>query len=642
MLVTLIVKLAWWVLREPQRAIESAVIFLALAYSGLLSWIVWIGGVWMGKGVESVKMVIPVEYLPPPPVLPPPPTYHERIIQLSATIPWPEEGIVYAGAIALSMLAAVLLVFQCLRFRVLRRMSYRLRGIKFEAMMEGSELMNGKEIPACQVEIWTPGLLCSSFQGYGIRVNNFLVVPTHVLRNCTQVLLGGKESVVVSSKPIASRLNSDVSYIMVSEETWSRLGVAKAKMAKKMMPVLVSCTGRNGTSSGMLRMSSVKGMVTYLGSTVPGMSGAAYYVSNVVHGIHSGVAGAVNIGVTAQLITTELKAMVSIKGESPIGNEADQDVHMIRGKVKGWKSEDLEQDALNAWEAGEEDWAFEDELDYDIDLGYDDDDYWDRLYQREEERREVDAWWEELEDKMADKAYGESVIKTPMAREFALRWFTSLPKEGKQRAVKEMSRAMKVKSKVVKFKGQSEDSQPVRVVVDQKEFSAADTRVRVAALEKKVETLTKGLLELREKVSEFEKRPPVQPPVSTSVAPEPGRLVCGLERADGKKCNRSFLTRAALEQHRNASHTFQGESALKEDSQKIVKTTKDGNFLVKRSGRANGTSWPRRSPGGKNSSQFTAVAASQRRMETYLKELCDFLRTSPRNTAGPSSDTQQN
>lgn len=602
----------------------------------------------MGKGVERVKVVIPEEYLPPIPPPPPRQTYQDRIIQFSASIPWPEGETVFAGVIAMSLLVVIYFLVQTMRLRFLRRMSYRLRGIKFEAMMEGSELMSGKEIPACQVEIWTPGLLCSSFQGYGIRVNSFLVVPTHVLRNCTQVLLRGKESIVVSSKPIPSRINSDVSYIMVSEETWSRLGVAKARMAKKMAPVLVSCTGKNGTSSGMLRMSNVKGMVTYLGSTVPGMSGAAYYVANMVYGIHSGVAGAVNIGVTSQLITTELKAIVSIKGESPIGNEADQDVHIVRGKLKGWKSEDLEQDALHAWAADDDDWAFEDEMDYDVDLRYDeDDDYWDRLYQREEEKKEVDEWWAELEERMDDRVYGENMMKTPMAREFALRWFASLPKEGQKRAVKDL---VKKTNRVVKFKGQNETTCSVSATVDQKEFGAADLRVRVAALDKKVEVLAREVVELKKQqqttAQQLQERvsptAQPQPTVVTPVAVTPERFVCGMDKADGKKCNKSYLTRGALNQHRCASHSFQGESALKEDSVKIVKTTKEGNFLGKRSGRANGKSWPKRSPGGRNYSQFMGVVESQKRMETSLRELCDILRANQMNMAGPSSDITQN
>lgn len=259
-----------------------------------------------------------------------------------------------------------------------RRLVWRFRGIQYESMRPGSQFFP-KEIPRFQVEIHEAGLLCGTFSGYGVRVNNFLVVPTHVVRGLTEILLvGPKGKLYLTSSPLKSRQHSDVSYYQISMEQWTRIGVSKAPGAKPISALQhVNCCGKEGASSGFLRKSSTKGVLTYTGSTVPGMSGAAYHDGLNWFGMHTGAALEENVGVYAGLIMAEIECMYvdvtemeSRKGGLAGSGKFSEEVAKRVVKATGWNDASLKEDALRAWSAEEPGWAAEEEFNWNADLNF--------------------------------------------------------------------------------------------------------------------------------------------------------------------------------------------------------------------------------------------------------------------------------
>lgn len=249
----------------------------------------------------------------------PEPTIQERVQHVIEG--W--EPTVVASYLAITIVGFLLCVM------VLKKSRYlvmKAQGIHFEAMVPGSEFQKGG-IPNCQVEILSYGLLVKEFVGYGIRVGEMLVLPNHVyqtVKNKGDVLLQGtdpqgkKKIVSISVEPFKSKIHPDVAYIPLTSQTWALLGTSKAKLATTMRRGLVQCAGRNGVVLGNICESPQSlGMVIFGGSTVPGMSGAAYMVSNNVHGMHIGHIGMHNTGVSSLLIAAEMEKL--FVGESSGG-----------------------------------------------------------------------------------------------------------------------------------------------------------------------------------------------------------------------------------------------------------------------------------------------------------------------------------
>lgn len=252
--------------------------------------------------------------------------------------------------------------------RILRRLGYavmRLRGVQFEAMRGGS-LFQIAKTPRGQVAIMTPGLLVDSHVGYGIRVGDVLVVPTHVISGLRDALLsyGGIKVVLSLNSFQNSKAIPDVTYVYLREEVWAKLQCPKASIYSKVFNkgMFAVCTGIEGASTGMMNKSSSIGMLTYGGSTVPGMSGAGYCVANVFYGMHTGVVLNTNIGVSMALIAMELKKMVSGEASHDFSEQHYHDEDLAR-KVKQWTTENLQG-------AVDRSWLDDEEIDWNADLDF--------------------------------------------------------------------------------------------------------------------------------------------------------------------------------------------------------------------------------------------------------------------------------
>lgn len=241
----------------------------------------------------------------------PEPTVQEKIIQVI-------EG--WDPVVATSYLVLAVTGF-LLASVLLRKSKYfvmKAQGIHFEAMVPGSHFQKG-EVPSCQLEVCCYGILSNEFVGYGIRVGEFLVLPYHVYLTAASkgnVLLRGtnpqgKTTVVaVTMEPFKSKVHPDVAYLPLSATTWSLLGTSKARLATNLKRGLVQCAGKHGVVLGNICESTQSmGMVVFGGSTVPGMSGAAYMVANSVHGMHIGHIGTHNTGVSSLLLNIEMEKL---------------------------------------------------------------------------------------------------------------------------------------------------------------------------------------------------------------------------------------------------------------------------------------------------------------------------------------------
>nr|QVG74744.1 hypothetical protein 1 [Virus sp.] len=247
------------------------------------------------------------------------------------------QPLVVVGVVVASIVVALLVRRSR---RPVRRAIMRLRGVSLEAMREGSDFRAGDQ-PKFQVAILRPGLLSDSHYGYGIRVGSFLVTPEHVVAGMPEIILSanGNKVQVPTVPMLRSRAFSDLVYIKVNDIAWSRLAVKTAVLSQKTMAtnLFVSVYGQKGVSSGLLSKSQMVGLLVYQGSTVPGMSGAAYTVGNAVYGIHCGVVANENMGVASLLLATELKRyMVGEASE----DFAAQDIWKSQPK-KTWDSSDV-------------------------------------------------------------------------------------------------------------------------------------------------------------------------------------------------------------------------------------------------------------------------------------------------------------
>lgn len=197
--------------------------------------------------------------------------------------------------------------------RYVRRTILWLRGVKgfsYEAIKPGSEFMPGRW-PAWQVPLYHLGTFHNSFIGFGFRYGEVLVLPRHVydLIPDGEMVVGGTgyfDGYLVRTAPVDGA-HSDLLYIPLAPEIWASLGVKAASLSRDMgRPVNVQCGGLSGYSMGILRKCPTQvGMVSYSGSTEPGMSGATYYALGHVYGMHIGCMNGDNMGISSQFIAAD-------------------------------------------------------------------------------------------------------------------------------------------------------------------------------------------------------------------------------------------------------------------------------------------------------------------------------------------------
>nr|QPZ88398.1 hypothetical protein [Soybean thrips sobemo-like virus 4] len=208
----------------------------------------------------------------------------------------------------------------------LKPLAWRCRGVRFESMRHGSRFSAGK-IPDYQVAVLEPGIFGDKHIGYGLRVNEeYLVAPFHVIGDRDVVVLAGKNGkTAIAPSVVKSKLTPDVCYVTVGSQTFSRIG-ATTLVASSTTGGVGNCAGQEGTSAGLLRKTPVRGALLYEGSTIPGMSGAAYTQTGRVVGMHHGTLShdGYNFGTAIETIMLE---MPFITGKRRL--ESSEDVHVL-------------------------------------------------------------------------------------------------------------------------------------------------------------------------------------------------------------------------------------------------------------------------------------------------------------------------
>lgn len=252
-----------------------------------------------------------------------------------------------------------------------KRAIQRMRGIQFEAVREGSMFRSGP-IPAFQVAFMQAGLLMDKHIGYGIRYGDYLVIPRHVLEEGGEVLQQGllsgpKGKVLASWSVVQSRALDDLVYCYIDPRIWSQLGASKAKLADKFRPCHAVCSGEQGQTTGRLSKSPISWLITYSGSTVPGMSGAPYVMQGQVQGIHQGNSGRYNMGIAASLIVFEMKKICLPESSEDLGQGATARPRFFNtDDNRLWQEETMAETLADRW--ADDDWALGADIDYHRDL----------------------------------------------------------------------------------------------------------------------------------------------------------------------------------------------------------------------------------------------------------------------------------
>nr|QPF47209.1 hypothetical protein [Skokie sobemo-like virus] len=247
----------------------------------------------------------------------------------------PEMGVVLISGLITSYASYRLLKsLKRFAFKTVRR----IRGIQYESMQAGSGFRLA-DIPDYQVAVKRLGLFADSLMGFGCRFNDFLVMPKHVLEVdgslVKEVLLVSKKAkVLISLNIIPSAQVDDLVYCYLTPKEWSMLAVSKGKWSARTVDTHVSCTGMEGQSVGIVSRSDVRWQLHYTGSTLPGMSGAAYEtngVSGQIMGIHQGACGSWNVGWASSLIVAEGSRIAKPESSEDLGA-----VPFINNPKKGW------------------------------------------------------------------------------------------------------------------------------------------------------------------------------------------------------------------------------------------------------------------------------------------------------------------
>ncbi|QKI29246.1 hypothetical protein 1 [Teucrium fruticans sobemo-like virus] len=276
--------------------------------------------------------------------------------------------------------------------------------------MAGSILENHKGVHPSQVAITVSGAFgfINEHVGYGIRMGDVLVVPAHVLRDAarakSRIFLeshkGCKEEMPVDVA-VWSQKVSDVAYLFLTNDVWSRLQTSKARVPRthKAAPIAY-CSGNGKTSVGSVKVSNTPFLMNYTGSTIPGMSGAPYTVARddgIVLAMHLGGAVHANMGVSSHLLMAEthfLTKQMKLKPESAtsLKKTVTPKVKPQRRKIlvkesammqevfidnyldrygRRWDMKQLDLDDFD--DGGVESWAYVNEpVDYNAQLNFDD------------------------------------------------------------------------------------------------------------------------------------------------------------------------------------------------------------------------------------------------------------------------------
>jgi len=184
--------------------------------------------------------------------------------------------------------------------------------IQPESMVVGSNFTSvpRSKVPKVQAGVYSveeSGRL-RSYLGVATRINDWLIVPTHVIVAHEIVAIISNTPEPIAHKFDANKfepIEGDLSAMRMAESSFSKLGLTKAAISILDGPSVVSVTSTTKdpeVSFGtLINDPKVFGYVIFRGSTKGGFSGAAYMVGKQVAGIHLG-GGVMNYGISASYI----------------------------------------------------------------------------------------------------------------------------------------------------------------------------------------------------------------------------------------------------------------------------------------------------------------------------------------------------
>lgn len=501
------------------------------------------------------------------------------------------EASVYRWEI-LFVLTTVVLSVACMRMMssTLLRVALRMRGFRMESVRDGSTFVKGKP-PSCQVEILDAGIWNDTFVGCGIRVNNYLVVPRHVIEQVERPIIQGSKSKILKPKVyIPSEVIGDLAYMYLAVDEWAALGVQAARPSR-VDTGTATCTGRMGTSVGYLRKMPQLGVVSYTGSTVPGMSGAAYMTGTQVCGVHAGDGGSDNVGFAIGAILADLAMLV--RNESSEDFHADEMITFNRLNSKStkgadWTRDDLKTAAKSAWGGASMNTG---KFDYSTHLKT-----WDDLLAG-------DNWYDELEGEAIKPAQSCLAAKALSNVDNILQIMTEMTPEARK-ALASTATAYVAASGEKKIIGQSDSPVEVNLgpTYQDSMFSSLTKRIDTSQnvlvnVRDRVEKLEKCMVEVTGDVSalwsKFKENP-----VEKASPISKRHIRCGFVKKDGNTCNKMFGSDEAVVVHRATSHSAlqmepvyksttvpltRPESAFGADVRSPVKQEKQAAFLEKSS-----------------------------------------------------------
>jgi len=205
-----------------------------------------------------------------------------------------------------------------------------------ESLVPGNPLTEGQKTPSCQVQVALKKGQTLWIVGSGVRVEDYLVMPTHNAHVGYELwLVTPRAQIRVGTKEELS-LAADASAYQVPASDWAQLGVGQAKFGKvgpRDQVKIVSSVDNKG-SFAILERTDGMGRVHYHGSTIPGFSGAVYMKGAQAVGMHTH-GGAQGGGYELLYLWARLKAVLRQMPE-------DSGEFFMSEMRSGFRFEDLE------------------------------------------------------------------------------------------------------------------------------------------------------------------------------------------------------------------------------------------------------------------------------------------------------------
>lgn len=221
-----------------------------------------------------------------------------------------------------------------------RRNLMKMRGIKIlESAVEGSVYNPYDKLPPSQVQILKAGYLSDIHLGYGVRVNDVIVTAEHVVRGKGNIIIAtDKGKVYVGPNYQRSNKIDDLVYIPFTNDMFSTLGSAKARLTDIKTSILAQAYGQSGVSSGMVRKNpATLGSIIYQGSTERGMSGGGIWVNGTLVGIHHGNISGYNTSTSATMIRHDMKRLALLESS----DDVTRMVPTLSFQRKEWDDDDI-------------------------------------------------------------------------------------------------------------------------------------------------------------------------------------------------------------------------------------------------------------------------------------------------------------